>query len=72
MKRELGRRVYPNIVDDSWFYTGPPFPPPLPSLPHLLLLRFPLFPVFSVAFLTRKWEGGGHYKGRTDSSLCPY
>eukprot|EP00959_Pyramimonas_sp_CCMP1952_P132763 2775800-Pyramimonas_sp.AAC.1 len=23
MKREIGGRVYSNIVDDSWVYTGP-------------------------------------------------
>eukprot|EP00959_Pyramimonas_sp_CCMP1952_P029768 624603-Pyramimonas_sp.AAC.1 len=32
MKRELGGRVYSNIVHDSWVYAGPPplLPPPLP------------------------------------------
>eukprot|EP00959_Pyramimonas_sp_CCMP1952_P088826 1858546-Pyramimonas_sp.AAC.1 len=36
MKRELGGRVYSNIVDGSWVYTGPPPrrpPPPLPFWP---------------------------------------
>eukprot|EP00959_Pyramimonas_sp_CCMP1952_P138848 2906146-Pyramimonas_sp.AAC.1 len=28
MKRELGRRAYSSIVDDSWLCTGPPHPPP--------------------------------------------
>eukprot|EP00959_Pyramimonas_sp_CCMP1952_P065000 1356986-Pyramimonas_sp.AAC.1 len=31
VKRE-GGKVYYNIVDDSWVYTGPP-PPPLPPPP---------------------------------------
>eukprot|EP00959_Pyramimonas_sp_CCMP1952_P162878 3405150-Pyramimonas_sp.AAC.1 len=31
MKRELGRRVYSNIVDDSWGSSGPPPPPPPPG-----------------------------------------
>eukprot|EP00959_Pyramimonas_sp_CCMP1952_P413987 8673693-Pyramimonas_sp.AAC.1 len=41
MKRELGGRVYSNIADDSWVYTGPPpspppSPPPPPPAPPIL------------------------------------
>eukprot|EP00959_Pyramimonas_sp_CCMP1952_P260109 5438364-Pyramimonas_sp.AAC.1 len=30
MTREFGGKVYANIVDDSWVYTGPPSPLPFP------------------------------------------
>eukprot|EP00959_Pyramimonas_sp_CCMP1952_P142086 2974301-Pyramimonas_sp.AAC.1 len=40
MKRDLGGRVYFNIVDESWVCTGPPPPPPRPLPPaYPLCLR---------------------------------
>eukprot|EP00959_Pyramimonas_sp_CCMP1952_P033870 710719-Pyramimonas_sp.AAC.1 len=43
MKRELGGRVYSNIVDESWFCNGPLSPPPRPH-PHTYSSSFLLPP----------------------------
>eukprot|EP00959_Pyramimonas_sp_CCMP1952_P286306 5986686-Pyramimonas_sp.AAC.1 len=66
MKRELGVRVYSNIVGDSWAYTGhpppppPPPPPPSPPPPLLPLLLHPPTPPPPASSLL---QGRGSFAG---------
>eukprot|EP00959_Pyramimonas_sp_CCMP1952_P087750 1835957-Pyramimonas_sp.AAC.1 len=57
--KELGGRIFSNVVALSWVYTGPPPPPPLSSPPpppppsFLFLMKKP-----SLSHTEASWKAG--------------